>query len=162
MFLHPNTYDSYRIKLLWINFLINFLLIASIMLQYKLWIKFKIANGEMLIGATLCDTHMFTPMMLEIAAIMVSPYPWFYKEEYEELLNHTVRTFFYVNTPLFTWMIIIRSYHLLQFIVYSSWFMSSRSGRTCRLFGAKLDFLYVLKCDFNERPFYLLLVSLVY
>jgi hypothetical protein len=130
--------------LLTANVVINIILAVQITLMYKIWLEYSMSIGNFCKGTTLLTNSVFKSYLIELLLNMISPYPWFYNLSYPNYNNNKVFDM-YMNTPLLTFMMLYRTYHIVKIILNQSMFMSSRGERISKVFGIHHGYRFAIK-----------------
>jgi hypothetical protein len=144
-----DTSKDYRVKLLYINLLVNALLSISITFSYIQWISYNnLVKPKLQVGITrkygafqqknlilkFFDSRIFHSYILEIWLNLLSPLPWLFDQYYDDKYYEDGNKI-YANSEILTAMVIFRSYHIVKIYFQMTYFMTPRAERLTRIFS---------------------------
>eukprot|EP00347_Sterkiella_histriomuscorum_P011835 403370921 len=147
--------------LLWINLFCTISTCVSIVSRYILIVKWQIQKKLLLTLDNLITTKYYQSMILEIIAVLISPYPGLEYEYFTEVYtDRDAQVELNVNILLLSSALIIRLFVLIRFVLSFSRYRNSRMQRLCHINGTNANFMYALKCWKNDRPYSFIVASL--
>lgn len=131
----------------WIEFVILF---------FKLKMKFelKIKRHETHKDTKWYDTLNWKMVIGESIFILISPTPYFSGIKiwyYQDGLHNMI--FYHLNDYL-VMIQALKSAYIAGLLIFQSEYASARSYRVCKMFGAKNDSFFIIKCLLQKRPLF--------
>lgn len=91
-------------------------------------------------------------MIIEMCIVSLQPYPFFQNITFVTSNIYDSFTFDFKINYILVMFGFLRIFLLLRLVLLSSSYMSPRSSRNCRMYGCSADYLYSIKCLFQDRP----------
>lgn len=127
-------------------------------LRYQAQVQLEISETELSKFDNIFTAGKYE-MIVEIVVLLLQPYPFFNGKSPTMIeirfTTSNIRnnyTFDFKLNYLLVLLGFARAYILLRVFLLKTEYMSPRANRVCRLYEAKSDYLYSIKCLFKDYP----------